>query len=77
MYFILEIQGYADGSFAHLVTTAATRLEAEAAYHRVLAAAAVSELPLHSAVVIGVDGTPLLHQCYTHEETQPETDGEA
>lgn len=66
MYFIMEIQGMPDGRFAHLVTAAATRLEAEAEYHRILAAAAVSSLPLHSAVIVAGDGTPLMHQCYVH-----------
>ena len=66
MYFIVEIQGLADGSFSHLVTTAATRNAAESEYHRILAAAAVSELPLHSALVFTGEGTPVLHQCYAH-----------
>ena len=66
MYFIAEIQGQADGSFSHLIVTAPTRNAAEAEYHRVLAAAAVSELPLHSALLFTGDGTPLLHQCYEH-----------
>lgn len=68
MYFIVEIQGFADGTFAHLVTTAATRNLAESEYHRVLSAAAVSALPMHSAIVFTGDGTPIMHQCYTHEE---------
>ena len=67
MYFIIEIQGLPDGSFAHIVTTAQTRLEAEAEYHRILASAAVSALPLHSALIVSGDGTPLMHQCYEHE----------
>ena len=66
MYFIVEIQGFADGSFSHLVTTAAARNAAEAEYHRILAAAAVSEIPLHSALIFSGDGTPVLHQCYAH-----------
>ena len=72
MYFIMEIQGYADGSFAHLVTRAPSRLEAESEYHRVLSAAAVSGLPMHSAVLLDATGTALMNQCYTHE---PEEEG--
>ncbi|MDO4974144.1 MAG: hypothetical protein Q4E38_08045 [Eubacteriales bacterium] len=72
MYFIMEIQGNADGSFAHLVTRAPSRLEAESEYHRVLSAAAVSGLPMHSAVLLDATGTALMSQCYTHE---PEEEG--
>ena len=70
MYFILEIQTAADGGSSHLITARASCNEAEAEYHRVLAAAAVSPLPLHAAVVVAADGTPLLHQCYAHEEAE-------
>ena len=72
MYFIVEIQGFSNGSFTHLVTTAATRNQAESEYHRVLSAAAVSELPMHSAILFTGDGTPLLHQCYTHSTPDEE-----
>ena len=67
MYFIIEIQGSAQGTYAYLVSTAQTRNAAEAEYHRVLAAAAVSQLPMHSAIVFTADGTPIMHQCYTHQ----------
>ena len=70
MYFIIEIQGYAGGSFAHLVTTSETRNGAEAEYHRVLAAAAVSSLPIHSAVILDATGNAIKHECYTHEVTE-------
>ena len=67
MYFIIEIQGYAGGAFGHLVTTASTRNAADAEYHRILAAAAVSGLPLHSATILDGTGAELRHECYTHE----------
>ena len=50
-YYILEIQRYLNGEFGHIVHFAydanatKARLKAEAKYHEVLAAAAVSELP--------------------------------
>ena len=50
-YYIFEIQRYINGEFGHIVHFAydanatKARLKAEAKYHEVLAAAAVSELP--------------------------------
>ena len=66
MYFIMEIQSLADGSCAHLVTTAESRGPAEAEYHRILAAAATSALPLHSAALLDATGAALRHECYAH-----------
>lgn len=68
MYLVIEIQKQADGTCTHLVTQKAERNEAEAEYHRVLAAAAVSQLQAHSAVLISDMGVPLDHQCYEHGE---------
>ena len=56
MYYIIEIQQYVDGSFGHLVHYKETRNEAESKYHEVLAAAAVSKIPKHSAVLITDEG---------------------
>ena len=77
-FYILEIQQYADGTFGHLVHYAydenadKARLKAEAKYHQVLSAAAVSNLPSHSATIIAQDGFPVMHQCYKHDpEPEP------
>ncbi len=72
-YYIIEIQRYSNGEYGHLVhfayDTDATkaRMKAESKYHEVLAAAAVSELPSHSATLLASDGKEIMHQCYTHE----------
>lgn len=78
-YYIIEIQKYANGEFGHIVhfaydenpTTA--RLKAESKYHQVLAAAAISELPQHSATLLTSDGRCVMNQCYKHVvEPEPE-----
>lgn len=77
-YYILEIQQYANGDYGHIVhfaydeddTTA--RLKAESKYHSVLASAAVSELPQHSATLITSNGMCIMNQCYTHVIPAPE-----
>ena len=85
-YYILEIQKYANGEYGHIVHFAydedatKARLKAESKYHQVLASAAVSELPSHSASLIASDGRCIMNQCYIHElpaqepeeETEPE-----
>lgn len=73
-YYIIEIQKLANGEFAHTVHWAYDNdemkaiLKAESKYHSVLAEAAISEYPQHSAALIKSDGTCIMHQCYTHEE---------
>ena len=71
-FYIIEIQQYTNGEFGHIVhfaydenaTTA--RLKAESKYHQVLASAAVSELPQHSATLLTSDGRAVMNQCYKH-----------
>ena len=71
-YYILEIQRYQNGEYGHLVHFAydedanQARLKAESKYHEVLAAAAISNLLMHSAVLIAANGTTIMHQSYTH-----------
>ena len=54
-------------------------LKGESKYYEVLAAAAVSNLPAHAAIMFSSEGFPIMHQCYKHEvnvepttEPQPE-----
>lgn len=72
-YYIIEIQKHANGEFGHIVHWAydenadRARLKAEAKYHEVLAAAAVSDLPQHAAALLASDGAEIMRQCYRHE----------
>lgn len=71
-YYVVELQQYESGEYGHLVhfaydeddTTA--RLKCESKFYEVLAAAAVSELPKHSAIMFDINGVPLMHKCYEH-----------
>lgn len=71
-YYILEIQKYNNGGYGHIVHFAAdedsnkARNKAESKYHEVLAAAAVSELPEHGAILFHSTCVPVLYQCYQH-----------
>lgn len=84
-FYIVEIQQYADGSYGHIVHYAydesadKAQLKAESKYHEVLAAAAVSNLPSHAAIMFSAEGFPMLNQCYKHTvqpEPTPETETE-
>lgn len=67
MFIVIEIQVNADGTVGTLVNSYADQNTAEAQYHTVLAAAAVSSVPKHSAIMISDEGFPLRHECYKHE----------
>ena len=64
-YIVVELQ--TNGSTtANIVTTHDTREAAESKYHTVLAAAAVSNVEIHSAVILTPDGFQLMSQAYRH-----------
>lgn len=63
-YYILEIQKNAEGTYSHLVTTADTRKQADSAYYGVLQYAAVSNLPLHTAVLLDETGLVYANKAY-------------
>ena len=80
-FYIVEVQTYANGEYGHIVHYAydedpdIARLKGESKYHEVLAAAAVSDLPAHAAILFSTEGFPIMHQCYKHEvnvEPEPE-----
>ena len=56
-YIVLEIQTNANDEVAHLLTAYNERSAAENKYYTILAAAALSELPVHSAMILTNLGT--------------------
>lgn len=56
MYIVIELQKVDDTQIANLVNVYTNKNVAEQAYHNVLAAAAVSSLPCHSAVILDETG---------------------
>lgn len=71
-FYVLEIQKYKNGEYGHIVHFAydddpdKARLKGESKYHEVLAAAAISDIPSHAAILISTSGFPIMHQCYEH-----------
>ena len=65
-YVVIELQD-SGASVANIVTAYESVYEAEKKYHEVLAAAAVSPVPCHSAVMLGSDGRFIKSESYEHE----------
>lgn len=74
MYFVIEIQISQGGSGSNLVTQHATKNEALSKYHTILAYAAMSELPCHSAVALDEEGRTIAREAFVRNmpETAPE-----
>lgn len=68
-YVVLEIQTMADGQVECLATPYDNQMQAEGSYHTVLAAAALSSLPRHAAVLLTSDGSVQASQYYEHGES--------
>lgn len=81
-FYIMEIQQYNDGSYGDIKHFAydedpdKARLKAESKYYEVLSAAAVSELPMHSAILFSAEGFPIMNKCYKHTVTAPAEEDE-
>lgn len=67
-YVVVEIQTQSDGTIGAIVTDFDNKLEAENKYHTILAYAAISNLPVHSAVILTNEGRTVKTEVYTHEE---------
>lgn len=71
-YYVIELQKYQDGTYGNLTHFAydedadKARLKGEAKYHEILAAAAVSEIPEHAAVLMSSQGVVIESKCYKH-----------
>lgn len=66
MYIVIELQKTKEGHVSNLVTEHATLAEAESKYHSVLAYAAISDIPVHSAVILSEEGFCVNSKCYKH-----------
>lgn len=66
MYIVIELQVNADGQLGNLVWSFDTLAQAESKYHGILSAAAVSQIPIHSAVILDERGNVLMNASYDH-----------
>lgn len=66
MYIILETQTNANGTVGTIISSYEDQNAAENKYHTVLAAAAISELPLHCAFMLTDEGYLIKSEVYRH-----------
>ena len=66
MYIVLEIQKVDESSVGTLINSYENRNEAESKYHTVLAAAAISTIPQHSAIMMEDNCVPIKFDGYDH-----------
>lgn len=69
---VIEIQHYNNGRTDCITTTHANQSEAEQKYHTILAAAAVSNVDVHSAVMLDDMGNRIKGESYYHGTLEAE-----
>ena len=75
-YIVIELQKNSDGSVANLVYAYNTKAQAESKYYAILSAAAVSSVPVHSAIIIQEDAMPVTFKSFSHEVQQASNEAE-
>ena len=72
-YIVIEIQKAADGTVAiPPIATYDTFFEALSRYHTILASAAISQVPVHTAVVLNEVGQEVRMDSFNHADGQVE-----
>ena len=66
MYIVIELQANAEGQVANIPTVYQTLAEAWNKFYTILAAAAISEVPIHSAVILDATGMSIANRSFTH-----------
>lgn len=67
MYIVLETQTNKDGTVGTIPMAYENENEAKSKYYAVLSAAAVSEIPVHTAFLLTDEGMFLNSECFKHE----------
>lgn len=65
-YIVIEIQRFENGNMSTPAYAYDNLNAAEAKFHSIMASAATSALPRHSAILMSDEGFPLRHESYTH-----------
>lgn len=71
LFIVMEIQSTGE-SASTIVFSYTDRNEAESKYHTILAAAAISSVPTHSALLCTDAGRALMYQSYSHKSESAE-----
>ena len=66
MYIVIEMQTNATGQVSNITTAYPTIEQAYSKYFTILAAAAVSSVPVHAAVILNSFGEEIEHKAFEH-----------
>ena len=72
MYIVIELQTNEAGQMAYLANVYSDRPHANQKYHTILAAAAVSGLPMHTAIILDASGQIMNRECYINGSRKEE-----
>lgn len=72
-YVVIELQDLGE-QVANIVTAYASVNQAEQKYHEVLSAAAVSQVPVHSAIMLNSEGQYIKSEAYDHRQPDSQED---
>lgn len=67
-YIVIELQTNAAGQTSNIVSAYDNLPQAENKFHTILAAAAVSSVPKHAAVIVDETGMSIAQRCYDHND---------
>ena len=73
-YIVIEIQTNANGTVGNLVTAHDTLDEGYSKFYAVLSAAAISTIPIHTAILVENNGYVHAKNSFTHADPNAETD---
>ena len=71
MFIVIELQKNANGTVSNIVTAHETYEAAQSKYHLILSAAAISNIPIHSATILRDDGFQLAYESFDHITPEP------
>lgn len=71
-YIVIEIQKFDTGAVSTPAWAYDNINSAWSKYHAVLSAAALSQLPVHSAILVNESGFPIEHKAFEHTQPEPE-----
>lgn len=74
MYIVVELQTNDSGELGNLVWSFDKKEEAESKYYSVLSAAAMSNVPVHSAVVLDEQGSLINSHVFFHKTEEDENE---
>lgn len=70
MYIVIELQTNSEGQIANIVTAYDNLPQAQNKYYTILAAAAISSVPCHSAVILDRSGILIARESFMHGDIE-------